>query len=59
MRAYLFGQTFNQQVAAQCARFQALYRYNFTRTPKRKAVDEKIAHVLNDGFNVGQPDVFT
>lgn len=33
--------------------------YSFILTPKCKAVDEKIAHVLNDGLNVRQPDVFT
>lgn len=59
VRACSFGQTFNQQVAAQRARFQALYWYHFILTPKYKAVDEKIAHMLNDGLNVRQPDVFT
>lgn len=59
VRNYSFGQTFNLQVVTQCAKFQALYWYNFILTPKYKTVDEKIAHVLNDGVNVRQPDVFT
>lgn len=33
--------------------------YSFILIPKCKAVDEKIAHVLNEELNVRQPDVFT
>lgn len=57
--ALSFGQTFNQQVAARHAKLQALYSYDFILTPKYKAVDEKIAHMLNDGLHVRQPDGFT